>query len=80
MRNVTFRTSRFPHGSIQRLIEGQNFKERLLIAVQDSYQAYVNYGPRSNQKIKILHGWIISELINVLGKEYVIQGLSESGG
>jgi len=40
----------------------------------------VNYGPRSNQKIKILHGWIISELINVLGKEYVIQGLSESGG
>jgi len=62
------------------MVEGQTFKERLLIAVQDSYQAYVDHGARSNQKIKVLHGWIISELTNVLGKEYVIKGLSESGG
>ncbi|MCY4225379.1 MAG: hypothetical protein OXF06_11155, partial [Bacteroidetes bacterium] len=34
------------------MVEGQTFKERLLIAVQDSYQAYVDHGARSNQKIK----------------------------
>ncbi len=56
------------------------FKERLLVAVQDSYEEYVNHGPRSNAKIKVLHGWIISELAGILGDEYLIQGLSQQGG
>ncbi len=80
MRNVTFKTSLFLQKFTLKMIEGRNFKERLLNAVQDSYQSYVDHGPRSNQKIKVLHGWIISELTDVLGKQYVIQGLSQSGG
>jgi len=80
MRNVTFGTSLFLQEFTLKMIEGRNFKERLLNAVQDSYQSYVDHGPRSNQKIKVLHGWIISELTDVLGKQYVIQGLSQSGG
>ncbi len=60
--------------------EKQNFKERLLVAVQRSYQPYLDHGPRSNEKIKILHGWIITELTDELGQEYKIQGLYHDGG
>jgi len=65
---------------MRQVIERRYFKERLLLAVQKSYQAYVDHGPRSNEKIKILHGWIITELTDVLGPEYLIQGLSQNGG
>ena len=55
-------------------------RERLLSAVQEAYQRYVDSGPRSTSKIKALHGWVINELMDVLGDEYQIQGLSDSGG
>ncbi len=55
-------------------------RERLLSAVQKAYQRYVNSGPRSTSKIKALHGWVIDELESILGIDYQIQGLSDSGG
>ncbi len=55
-------------------------RDRLLSAVQEAYSRYVADGPRSTSKIKALHGWVISELENVLGHEYQIKGLSDLGG
>lgn len=56
------------------------FMHRLLAAVKEAYRQYVKHGARSNAKIRVLHGWIISELKGLLDNEYLIQGLSEEGG
>ncbi len=55
-------------------------KERFLKAVQRSYARFVDTSPRSNEKIKVLHGWVIKELRAVLGERYTIKGLTEAGG
>jgi len=55
-------------------------RSRLLSAVQEAYRRYISNGARSTSKIKALHGWVISELQQVLGDEYDIRGLSDSGG
>ncbi len=59
---------------------GSTLRERLLAAVRKSYARYVDSGPRSNAKIKALHGWVIAELREILNSEYHIEGLSDSGG
>lgn len=53
---------------------------RFLATVQESYRRYVVHGARSPAKIKVLHGWVISELQSILGEEYLIQGYSDEGG
>ena len=53
-----------------------SISNRFLDAIQDAYQAYLEHGPRSNKKLKILHGWIIKEIGNVLGDKYAISGLT----
>lgn len=37
---------------------------------------YLTHGSRSNQKIKVLHGWVQDELRNTLDSEFQILGLS----
>ena len=53
-----------------------SISHRFLNAVQGSYQAYLEHGARSNEKLKILHGWIIEEIGKELGDEYTISGLT----
>ena len=55
-------------------------QDRFLRAVQEAYQAYVETHSRSNKKLRVLHGWVIRELKQVLGNAYTIQGLSTEGG
>lgn len=43
--------------------------------VEDSFVEYLTSGPRSNAKLKILHGGIASDLNNKLGKDYEIKAL-----
>lgn len=58
----------------------ETISSRFLTTVQESYRRYVEHGSRSNEKIKVLHGWVISELQSLLGREYYIQGYSDDGG
>ena len=53
-----------------------SISHRFLEAVQGSYQAYLKHGARSNEKLKVLHGWIIEEIGKELGDEYTISGLT----
>lgn len=57
-----------------------NLNDRLLLVAQRAYEAYLTFGPRSNVKLKILHGWIKDEVKKVLGHKYEVFGLSESDG
>lgn len=50
-------------------------KEGFLLAAQASYQAYLDYGPRSNRKLKHLHGWLRDEIARNLGRDYAVSGL-----
>lgn len=50
--------------------------DRFLSAVQETYQAYLQHGPRSNKKLKILHGWMMKEISEMLSDEYTISGLT----
>lgn len=49
-------------------------ESRFLKAMKDSYQKVVDHGPRSNEKTKILHGWVQDELRRELGDEYTFTG------
>lgn len=51
-------------------------EERFVEAISESYQMYLRHGSRSNQKIKVLHGWVQDELRNTLDPEFQILGLS----
>ena len=50
-------------------------EERCLKALQASYHAYSVSGPRSNAKLKPLHGWVASELKSGLGSTYKVVGI-----
>ena len=52
--------------------------KRFLRAVKFSYKNYKQYGGRSNQKLKPLHGWIQNELTQRLGDDYLLEGISET--
>ncbi len=51
-------------------------EDRFLVAITRAYEAYIEHGPRSNEKLKILHGWIKTELTDILDNEYTIVSLS----
>lgn len=71
-----------PYGARGRDVDGipinNNLRDRFLCAVQDSYKRYVYHGPRSNNKIKSLHGWVMKELRTKLGPGYEVSGLSDT--
>ncbi len=50
--------------------------ERFLTAMQESYRMVQQYGVRSNQKTRVLHGWVQDELGRELGDGYVFTGQS----
>ena len=52
----------------------------MLEAVQSAYDKYLEYGPRSTEKTKVLHGWVIQELTNLLGDGYSVIGQTPQGG
>ena len=49
-------------------------EQRFLQAIQLSYQKVIEYGVRSSEKTKVLHGWFQDELKRELGDEFVFTG------
>lgn len=49
-------------------------EQRFLQAIQLSYQKVIEYGVRSSEKTKVLHGWVQDELKRELGDEFVFTG------
>ena len=58
--------------------DSTDLHKRFLRAVKKSYKNYKQYGGRSNQKLKPLHGWIQDELKVCLGDDYQLEGISET--
>ena len=56
----------------------ESLRERFLEAVQRSHARYVDTGSRSNEKSKVLNGWVIQELCTLLDEQYMIRGLTET--
>lgn len=50
--------------------------ERFLAAMQESYRMVQRHGVRSNQKTRVLHGWVQEELGRELGADYAFTGQS----
>ena len=57
-------------------MEENNF----LIALTNSFKAFLETGSRSNEKLKILHSSISKDLINLLGPDYVEKSLNVGDG
>ena len=49
-------------------------EQRFLQAIQLSCQKVIEYGVRSSEKTKVLHGWVQDELKRELGDEFVFTG------
>ena len=49
-------------------------EQRFLKAMQESYQKVLDHGTRSNEKTKVLHGWVQDELKRELGDQYTFTG------
>ena len=52
----------------------------MLEAVRRAYVKYREYGSRSTEKTKVLHGWVIQELMELLGDGYSVVGQTPQGG
>ena len=52
----------------------------LLPIIKTSFQKYLTTNARSNEKLKILHAKIASDLQDLLGKEYIIKSLGFGEG
>ena len=50
--------------------------QRFLAAMQESYRMVLRHGVRSNEKTKVLHGWVQDELRLELGDDYDFVGQS----
>ena len=50
-------------------------ENRFIKAIQESYDMYIEHGPRSNMKTKVLHGWVKEEIADMLEGDYIVQGL-----
>lgn len=51
-----------------------------LEATKKSFITSLETGPRSNEKLKVLHGFIAEDLQNRLGKEYIVKSLGFKDG
>lgn len=54
--------------------------EGFIRALNESFAAYLSTGPRSNEKLKVLHGFIAGALQSKLGNEYVIKSFGVNDG
>ena len=54
----------------------ENIEQRFLAAMQQSYRMVLEHGTRSNQKTRVLHGWVQNELRRELGDDYAFTGQS----
>ena len=48
--------------------------------IEKAFKAYLKTGARSNQKLKVLHGAIASDLANTLGKSFSVHSLGYNDG
>ena len=55
-------------------------ENNFLIALTNSFKAFLETGSRSNEKLKILHSSISIDLINLLGPDYVVKSLNVGDG
>ena len=55
----------------------ENFEKRYLKAIKDAYEAVKRSSPQSNEKLKVLHGWIRSEVQKLFGKDFEVIGLDK---
>ena len=55
-------------------------ENKFLIALTNSFKAFLETGSRSNEKLKILHSSISNDLIVLLGPEYVVKSLNIGDG
>ena len=55
-------------------------ENKFLIALTNSFKAFLETGSRSNEKLKILHSSISNDLINLLGPDYVVKSLNIGDG
>jgi hypothetical protein len=55
-------------------------ENNFLIALTNSFKAFLETGSRSNEKLKILHSSISNDLINSLGSDYVVKSLNIGDG
>ena len=60
-------------------MEPDSVEQRFLAAMQESYRMVIRHGVRSNEKTKILHGWVQDELRRELGDGYTFTGQSPAG-
>ena len=51
-----------------------------LKAIAEAFEAYLTTGSRSNEKLKVLHGAIASDLSAKLGPQYYLQSLGHRSG
>ena len=49
-------------------------ESRFVTAMDQSYQKVLDHGPYSNEKTKVLHGWVQDELRRKLGDDYAYTG------
>ena len=56
-----------------------DLKKGFLIAIKDSFEAYNEYGARSNKKLIQIHEWFANEIISELGEGYSIKSLGTGG-
>ena len=54
--------------------------QAFLHTINKSFQKYLESGARSNEKLKILHGYIANELASRLGSDYEIASLGYGAG
>lgn len=55
-------------------------ENNFLIALTNSFKAFLETGSRSNEKLKILHSNISKDLINILGTDYIVKSLNIGDG
>lgn len=54
-------------------------ENKFLKAIESSYRSYLTSGPRSNQKLKVLHSYIAQTLKDKLGEDYGVQSTGING-
>ena len=57
-------------------MQSTTVSQRFLATMQESYLKVIEYGVRSNEKTKVLHGWVQDELRRELGSDYTYTGQS----
>lgn len=55
-------------------------ENNFLMALTNSFKAFLETGSRSNAKLKILHSSISTDLISLLGPQYVVKSLNIGDG